>query len=226
MLSLSVAGLGLLLLAWVWWREQGRVARVRGELLADCLGLLERPVLVRDGLDYPVLRGRFAGCGAEIRPLADSAALRKLPALWLQVTLTGATGAPGVLDALRRPLGTEYWSPARDLPAGLPTPDELPADAELRFDRQAALALLPALQAQSGFLHRPEGKEVLITPKGVRLVVLLAEAERGSYLLFRDAQFAIRRLDPAYGRELLDRAARLVADVRSLAAGAGLDAAA
>lgn len=226
MLSLSVAGLGLLLLAWVWWREQGRVARLRGELLADCLDLLVRPVLVRDGLDYPLLRGHFAGFGAEIRPLTDSAALRKLPALWLQVTLTGATGAPGILDALRRPLGTEYWSPSRDLPAGLPAPEELPADIELRFDRAEALALLPALRTQGGFLHRAEAKEVLITPKGVRLVILLAEAERGSYLLFRDVQFAIRRLDPDQARELLERAAELLTQVRSLAAGPRLDAAA
>lgn len=226
-LEWGLAAAGVLGLGWVWRREQRRVGAARGELLAGCAGLVDAPVLARDGLDYPVLRGRRAGCAAEIRPLADTTALRKLPALWLQVTLAGRTGAAGVLDALRRPLGTEHWSPAADLPVSLPAPPELPPDVQVRADH-GGVALLPVLRAQAGFLHRPDAKEVLVTPKGVRLVVLLAEADRGSYLLFRDARFAIRRLEPEHLAELLRGAERLMDNARASAARAPvtLDAAA
>ena len=67
-------------------------------------------------------------------------------------------------------------------------------------------SLLGALSDQASFLAEPTTKELLVTPRGVRLVVRLAEAERGTYLLFRDAQFAHRPLEPEWVRALLDRA--------------------
>jgi hypothetical protein len=208
-LVLAAAGLG-----WVWRREQRRVGSTRGCLFEGCLELLDGATLARDGLNYPVLRGRWAGHAVELRPIADTLALRKLPSLWLQVTLTGATGAPGVLDALSRPLGVESWSPHGTLPLDLPTPPELPPTLRLRADGEDGAALLPVLLAQAAFLALPTTKEVLVTPKGVRLVVQLAEGERGAYLLFRDAQFAIRRLAAEEVAALLDRAADLHRAVR------------
>jgi len=226
-MSLALAGLGAGAagLGWIWRREQRRVGLRRGRLLDRCLHLVEGAALIRDGLDYPLLRGRRAGCGVELRPIADNAALRKLPALWLQVTLTGRTGAQGVLDALLRPLGTEYWSPHGTLPLCLTTPPELPPAIQVRADGEGGAALLPLLVEQAGFLARPTSKEVLITPRGVRLVVQLAEGERGAYLLFRDAQFVIDRLAPEDAEALLDRAAGLLDAVRRRCGGPCLDAA-
>ena len=215
-------------LACVWIGEQRRVGRERGRLLDGCLGLLDAPALTRDGLDYPVLRGRRDGLRVELRPLADNAAPRKLPSLWLQVTVVAPTGAPGAIDALLRPLGTEHWSPHADLPLDVATPPDLPAPARVRAD-EGGLALLPLLRAPAaaGFLHRAAAKEVLVTPRGVRLVVQLAEGERGAYLLFRDSRFAVGELPAAEVAALLDQAAALHAAARRRPAARGrLDAAA
>ncbi|MFL5337790.1 MAG: hypothetical protein ACJ8H8_32655, partial [Geminicoccaceae bacterium] len=180
----------------VWRCEQRRVRAARAELFADCEPVLDRCRVVQDGLDYPRLQGTFAGHTVDVRAIPDSAALRKLPILWLQVSLVGETWAPGVLDVLLRPLGSEYWSPAHELPMCVPTPADLPETAQLRADAGPAVLLLPTVARHATFLQEPDTKEMLLTPRGVRIVVRLAEAERGSYLLVRDAQFPIGRLEP------------------------------
>ncbi|TIX63253.1 MAG: hypothetical protein E5V33_13140, partial [Mesorhizobium sp.] len=52
-------------------------------------------------------------------------------------------------------------------------------------------------------------KELLVTPKGVRIVWLLAEAERARYGVFRQAAFGDARLDPALVERLLQSASAL-----------------
>ncbi|MEK0081829.1 hypothetical protein [Benzoatithermus flavus] len=223
-MPLAAAGLLLAIPAAValvhaWRREQRRARAWRAELFADALDLIEGPALRQDGLDYPVLRGRWQGLAVELKPIADTVAMRKLPSLWLQVTLTAPTGASGIADVLLRPLGVEYWSPASDLPVSVPTPASLPETAQIRLDHEGAASLLPLVAAHAALLARPATKELLITPKGVRLVVQLAEAERGSYLLFREARFAIRRIERAALEEMLVATARILEDVRRAMAG-------
>jgi hypothetical protein len=201
-------------LGWVWRREQAAAKAGRAALFADCMDLLAGAELLQDGLDYPVLRGRWQGCPVELKPIADTAALRKLPTLWLQVTLTAPTGAPGVLDVLQRPWGAEYWSPSADLPVSVPTPPGLPETAQIRLDHERASSLLPLLASRAALLARPATKELLITPKGVRLVVQIGEAERGSYLLFREARFALQRLEREALAAMLREAGRLLEEVR------------
>jgi hypothetical protein len=199
------------LLAWRWRRDQIRLREQRRRFLAGCLGLLQDPSLTQQGADYPVLRGLHRGHKVELRPLADTLALRKLPALWLSVTIDGPTGAPGAIDALLRPTGAEHWSPSGRLPHRLPTPPSLPETTLLRADGEAAEPLVPLLPA--GFLGSTHAKEALITPKGVRLVVLVDEAERGPYLVLRQARFATVELDPDRVRPLLEQALALHAAV-------------
>ncbi|RVC71539.1 hypothetical protein EN745_35675, partial [Mesorhizobium sp. M4A.F.Ca.ET.022.05.2.1] len=52
-------------------------------------------------------------------------------------------------------------------------------------------------------------KELLVTPKGVRIVWLLAEAERARYGVFRQVAFGDVRLDPALIERLLQSASAL-----------------
>ena len=111
-----------------------------------------------------------------------------------------------MIDALLRPTGAEHWSPSERLPHRLPTPPSLPETVLLRADGEAAEALLPLLPA--GFLGSTHAKEALITPKGVRLVVLVDEAERGPYLVLRQARFATAELDADRARSLLEQADR------------------
>lgn len=218
MLAATTLGLaGATGLAWLWRCQHQRAGERRERLFDRCRGLVASPSLVSRRPDYPVLRGRWRGCQAELRPVLDGLAVRKLPALWLQVSLLAPTGAPGTLDALSRPLGGEFWSPSSELEIRLATPSGLPETVQVRADHPRAASLLPALARQRAFLTRADAKEVLITPKGVRLVVLLAEADRGPYLLLRQGHFAVDRLDPDLARTLLDGAFGLREEVLSLA---------
>jgi hypothetical protein len=48
-------------------------------------------------------------------------------------------------------------------------------------------------------------KELLITPKGLRMVVQMAEADRARYGVFRQADFGEVTLEAALLRDILDR---------------------
>ena len=52
-------------------------------------------------------------------------------------------------------------------------------------------------------------KELLITPNGIRIVWLLAEADRARYGVFRQAEFGSVEIDPAQVEDLLQRLLRL-----------------
>jgi hypothetical protein len=50
------------------------------------------------------------------------------------------------------------------------------------------------IRAQSGLFADERAKELVISPKGLRIVWLAEEADRGRYLLFRDAELGHRPL--------------------------------
>jgi len=56
----------------------------------------------------------------------------------------------------------------------------------------------------------------VISPKGLRIVILAEEADRGRYLIFREAEMGMEPLPPARLAPLLDRIARLREDILAL----------
>ena len=145
-----------------------------------------------------------------IEPHTDSISVRKLPALWLQVSLRDELPVPATLDVMMRPRNVEYWSPFDQLAHELERPANWPPNANLRTDKaEGAGDLRRLIEPHLGFLRDPRGKEILITPRGVRVTLLAAEGERGAYLLQRQAQFSGAPLDPTLVRGLLDRCVAL-----------------
>ena len=61
----------------------------------------------------------------------------------------------------------------------------------------------------------PKVKELVLSPKGLRIVLLAEEADRGRYLIFRDAEMGQTPLAPARLSPILDRLAALRQDVLS-----------
>ena len=49
-------------------------------------------------------------------------------------------------------------------------------------------------------------KELVLSPRGVRLVYQAAQGDRAQYLVLRQAHFQDNKADPALVRSLLDRA--------------------
>ena len=67
----------------------------------------------------------------------------------------------------------------------------------MRTDRKGVRFPLDIIAGHLDIFADGRAKELLITPNGVRIVWLLAEADRARYGVFRQAEFGDAKLDPA-----------------------------
>jgi hypothetical protein len=223
-LSLAAAALGTGITVRV--RGAGRArAAARAAYLDACLPLFERAERRLEPTGFPRLTGNWHGRPFDLRALPDTLTFRKLPALWLMVTLPAPMPVGATLDILRRPTGGEVFSAFDRLPVAIAPPPGLPADAALHTDDPTGLPPEELLAPHLPALSDDRAKELVISPRGLRLVWLAEEADRSRYLLFRDAEMGQAPLAPGVVTPLLARLAALAADL-DLAATARRDAAA
>lgn len=203
-LALGVAA--ILCLTWRYRRDRERQRKVRGGFFANCRALLELSEVTQDDVHFPVLTGRYDGLDVRLEPIVDDMTVRKLPSLWLKVSLIAPVRYAGAFDLLIRPRGTEFYSPAFDLPSEIRLPSGWPADAVIRSDDPAGM---PPAETVAQHLHLFEDarmKELLIAPRGVRLIYQADQAERSKYAVLRQSEFSEGRLAPDLARRLLDAA--------------------
>ncbi|MEZ5799161.1 MAG: hypothetical protein R3D63_17795 [Paracoccaceae bacterium] len=165
----------------------------------------------------PRMTGRRGALAYDLQALPDSLTFRKLPALWVMVSLPQPMPVGATLDLMARPSGQEPFSHFAQLPQLLPRPDFLPEGVAIRSDDATAVPPEYLLARHADLFDDPRVKELLISPRGLRVVILAEEAERGRYLLFRDAEMAQVPLAPGRVAPLLDRLARLAQDLHSIA---------
>jgi hypothetical protein len=201
------AALAAVLFLWRRYRrERERRRREPERFYARVADVIEHSELQSTGTaGYPRLVGRYRGLPIQVQPVVDTLAVRRLPALWLLVTVQSALPITARFDLMMRPTAATTFSNFDFLPVTLPTPADFPEGAVLRTD-DPTHALPPHVVARHVDVFRDvRAKELLITPTGVRLVWLLAEASRARYGVFRDADFGGADLDPQLLRDLLDR---------------------
>ncbi len=191
----ALAGLIALAAAGFCWSRNRAAAAWRAGLLSDGTRLLRAARLGRDRAGFATLDGRFGAFEARLRLIPEALVFRRLPQLWLSVTLRAPLPAGMTLDVLRRPAGAEFYAPD-DLPARFPAPPGWPADTLVRGTRGAEALLARAAPALDTILADPRVKEVLLTPKGLRLVLQASEGTRGAYLLLRGIRFPLKRIPP------------------------------
>jgi len=162
---------------------------------------------------FPRMTGRRGGLSFDLQAVPDSLTFRKLPALWVMVSLPAPMPVAATLDILSRPSGQEPFTHFATLPQMLPTPVFLPASLAVRSDDAGGVPSQALLAAHAGLFADPNVKELLISPKGLRIVILAEEADRGRFLIFRDAEMGMSPLSPARVAPLLDRLAALRADL-------------
>jgi hypothetical protein len=210
-----LAALFLAVLILMHRRTRARIKAERASLFEPALSLFERYRIEQDDVNFPVLKGRYRGYEVKLEPIVDHIAMRKLPSLWLLATVRSDLPLAGVLDLLARPLNTEFFSPASSLEHRLKTPAGFPREVEARTDRPDALPPEAVVAAQADLFEDRRMKELVITPKGVRLVYQLAEGERPYYMVLRQIEFGQAvQLEPALARRLLDRAIALIEELR------------
>lgn len=170
-------------------RHRGRLRDERAAMWDECLLLLQGAEIIQDDIDFPRLQGSYRSYPVTLEPVADHVGYRKLPQLWLRATMRTPLPVSGVLDMLVRPENTEFYSSLWSLPINLPLPMHWPVHALLRADCEEAIALIPALDAHIGMFTDPRMKELVISPRGIRLVYQLAQGRRADYAVLRRVQF-------------------------------------
>lgn len=190
-------------------RRRAQVMARRAGLLSPCHALFDAPMQRLSPLGYPRLGGAAQGAVWDVQVVPDALALRKLPALWLLVSLPEPLAVTGTLHLMLRPTGAEGFTKFATLPDQFPLPPGFPEDAGLRGDAPPDPQVLAAMRAALIFGDRL--KEVIVSPRGLRLTLLLEEADRKNYLILRESDLGQRPVDAA----LLARAMAVLSDMRA-----------
>jgi hypothetical protein len=178
-------------------REQARRARVRAGYLSAVAGLFSARREVVQPSGFPRMAGVHEGVEFDLQVVPDTLSLRKLPALWVMVSIPGALPRASAVDMMLRPTGMEVFSTFAQLPVQVPVPPGFPEDCAIRADAPGRVPFEAALREVLEAVDQDRLKEIVVSPKGVRLVLLAEEAHRGRYLIFRDAEMGRVPLAPA-----------------------------
>ena len=189
-LAVLIGVLGILLVMLFTRAVAARPTRrdARAGYLDLCLALFDG---VRKGVSetgFARVSGQYRGQTFDVQVVPDSLSLRKLPCLWLLVTLPAPLPLRGTYDVMLRATGSETFSKFGTLPDQIAVPAGFPEGCTLRTDAPVPLPNAAAIAQYLAGLDAARVKEVVVAPTGVRVVWLVEEADRGRYLLFRDAE--------------------------------------
>ena len=180
--------LGLLLLG-KYQRDAKRLVKARSAVFDGCIGLLQQAQISQDKANLPVLQGNFSGYKVALSIVEDTLGWRKLPPLWLLVKVAANKISAGSLDMMVRPANNEFYSPSWQWDGNIRIPANWPQHAIIKYqqipvDIALLVAHVPALFADEKM------KELLIMPNMVRLTYMAKQADRGEYLIMRNAIYS------------------------------------
>ncbi|WP_189502229.1 MULTISPECIES: hypothetical protein [unclassified Mesorhizobium] len=211
--ALLAGAVALALVLHLAWLARANRSRATVALAADeasVRAVITDAANISDGAAGVVTwAGSWNGRRVQVRTIVDTLATRKLPARWVSVSITEKVAVPGTFDMMMRPGSPTTFSNFDHLDHTLPKAPGIPAEAVLRTDRKGVLFPQDVIANHLDIFTEGRAKELLITPNGVRVVWLLAEAERARYGVFRQAEFGGVRLDPVLIERLLAFASAL-----------------
>ena len=209
----AIAGLGARLI-YVFRRTRERKKAAAEVLFSDALSIVEEPVFEPQGArGFPRLSGRYGGFPIQIHPVVDTLAIRRLPALWLLVTLQDNLPVKARFDLMMRPAGPTTFSNFDHLPFTLDHPEGFPEHAVVRTNYADEVLPASLIKPHLAPFFGVQAKELLITENGLRIVWLLAEAERARYGIFRQAEFGTPEISGKLLRDILDRLIAIRKDI-------------
>jgi hypothetical protein len=193
LLNFIYAAVTVAVATFIFKRTMAKAARqkqIPDQLFAEIKSLLsDVKIKAGESLGSHVLNGIYENQPFEIKTITDTLNTRKLPSLWLMITLKSPLPITHTLDMMLRPAGPSTFSNFDFLPVIISTPTGFPAQAVLHSDEDHAPFDLNLLKPILSFFKNPRAKEFLATPNGLRLVTQLGEAERARYLVARESRF-------------------------------------
>lgn len=191
-----VSFLAILAVAQVGRRK--RQAQERANLFGPVLPIFDTYRLERGPHGWPRMTGKYSGLRVKLEVVEDDLSLRKLPSLWLQVTVLDADPTRGTLGFLVGPRDDQVFTTATQMDTYLPVPQGWNQDAVFTTNNKEKKVDLRLLEPFKKIFGNPKAKELVVTPFGVRLTYQAAQASRAEYLVFRRAQFPAPVLDPQF----------------------------
>lgn len=186
-LLVALAG-GFVALAWHSKGAATKRAAARAGYFAYAARLFTDVAVGVQPSGFARLAGMQDGLRYDLQALPDTLTFRKLPCLWVMITLTEAVAVGTELHIMARPTQAETFSHYGLMPVSVALPAGFPEDCALRCETAEDLPPRDLIAGLAAWFADPRVKEVVISPKGLRIVLLAEEAERGAYLLFRDAE--------------------------------------
>ncbi|GAB2178054.1 hypothetical protein [Dongia sp. agr-C8] len=205
-------------LVWIYRRDKRRLERERAQLFEDVRGLLGEAEISRAANEYPKLRGRYCGHEVAVDAIIDHIAVRKLPSLWLRVTVMADLPVPGACDVMARAHNVEFFSPHGDFDHVLKLPAGWPDHLTVKCEDPDAIPPEEILTRHISVFDDLRMKELLVTQRGVRLVRQAAQGARAEYMVLRQALFGPVRIPREQLAAMLDAAIALVEDLKQPAA--------
>ena len=216
-----VLGLFAVLALGLVWQSAGSSAaraRQRAGYLADCLPLFSNPIHAVTKTGFARVSGTYRSQMFDIQVVPDSLSVRKLPCLWLLVTLPERLAQHGTFDVMLRATGLETFSRFSTLPDQIAAPAGFPDDCTIRTDAASAMPDPAIIGRFLTGLDAARLKELVVAPTGVRLVWLVEEADRGRYLLFRDAEMGVVPMSPVLLQPLMEGLSDLWGELQTVSA--------
>jgi hypothetical protein len=209
----ALSGTALLFLLHRKWQESRARASRRAAFLDDAQRLFDGGLKAIRADGFPRISGTYHGRIFDLQAVPDTLNVRKLPTLWLLVTLAEPTPAKSTFDMMMRPRGVEFFSRHSRLPVQIAADPLFPHDCTIRTDDASRLPPRDVLARHLPFFDDPRAKELVIAPRGLRVVWLAEEAHRGRYLIFRDSEMGLTPFPAAELQPILDYLIALQADL-------------
>lgn len=158
----------------------------RGRIFDECSPLLANARQRLDKANLPILEGDCGGYKVSLSIVEDTLGWRKVPPLWLLIKVEANVKSTGTIDCIVRPSNNEFYSPSWQWDGNLVIPANWPQHAILKYQHQAVDldlidSFIPQLFADANM------KELLVMPNFTRLTYMVKQAERGEYLIMRNA---------------------------------------
>jgi hypothetical protein len=212
LITLLIAlGLGLWLaqtLVQILRAARGR-AGARANYFAAAEKLLSATQRQIQATGFARVAGTYHGLRFDLQALPDTLSFRKLPALWVMVTVTEPQPLGAEARIMARANGQESFSTHAQMPYAVALPQGFAPDCTLRCTDPAALPSATVMARLGALFSDPKMKEAVLSPKGLRLVVLAEEGDRANYLIFRDAELGLTPLAAPRLQSLMDTLADL-----------------
>jgi hypothetical protein len=188
LIYIALAAALVLVLVSKYQRDTARKNQARSSVFDDCVSLLQNAQISQDKANLPVLQGSYGGYQVALSVVEDTLGWRKLPPLWLLIKISANKPSVGSLDLIVRPANNEFYSPSWQWDGNISIPPNWPQHAIIKYlhkpiDTGLLEHHVPKLFADVKM------KELLIMPEFVRLTYMVKQADRGEYLIMRNAMY-------------------------------------